>query len=54
MFLFKNDKDLLLEIGFSERDIKNLYLEFKNSLIEKHENHSDYVKIKEKVFLKSF
>ena len=37
LFLIKNDKDLLLEIGFSERDINRLNLEFKNILKEQHE-----------------
>ena len=29
IFLFQNDKDLLREVGFSERDINRLNLEFK-------------------------
>ena len=44
MFLIKNDTDFLLEIGFSERDINRLNLEFKNILIEQHEECLDYVK----------
>ena len=47
MFLFKNDKDLLLEIRFSERDINHLIFEFKNILIEQHEECLDYVKDQE-------
>ena len=34
IFLIQNDKDLLRETGFSDRDINHLYLEFKNILIE--------------------
>ena len=37
MFSIKNDEDLLLENGFSERDINRLNLEIKNSLLEQHE-----------------
>ena len=37
-FLFKNDNDLLHEIGFSERDIDRLSLEFENILTEQHED----------------
>ena len=44
MFLIKNDKDLFLEIGFSERDSNRSNLEFKNILNEEHENYLDYVK----------
>ena len=46
-FLIKNDKDLLLEIGFSERDINHLNLQFTNILIEQHEEYLDYVKNEE-------
>ena len=54
IFLIQNDKKLLKEIGFSERDINRLNLEFKNNVIEQHEEYLDYVKMKKKVFLKSF
>ena len=47
MFLIKNDKDLLHETGFSERDIKRLYLEFKNILIDQHGEYLDYIKKEE-------
>ena len=43
MFLIKNDKDLIFDIGFSERDINRLNLEFSNLLIEQHEEYMDYV-----------
>ena len=41
-------------IGFSKNDINLLNLEFKNIIIEQHENYLDYVKDQKKVFLKSF
>ena len=44
ILLIKNDKDLLLAIGFSERDINRLNLECKKILIEQHEEYLDYVK----------
>ena len=47
MFLIKNDKDLLLEIDFSERDINHLNLEFENILIEQHEECLEYIKNEE-------
>ena len=34
IFLIQNDKNLLREIGFSERDINRLNLECKNKIIE--------------------
>ena len=46
-FLIKIDKDLLLEIGFSERDINHLNSELKNILIEQHEDYLKYVKNEE-------
>ena len=47
IFLIKNDKNLLKEIGFSKNDINLLSLEFKNKLLEQHENYLDYVKDQE-------
>ena len=47
IFLTQSDKKLLHEIGFSERDIKRLNLEFKNILIEQHEEYLDYIKNEE-------
>ena len=46
-FLIKNNKDFLLEIGFSERDINLLNLEFSNKLLEQHEKSLDYDKNQE-------
>ena len=47
IFLIQNDKLLLKEIGFSKNDINLLNLEFKNILIEGHEEYSDYIKNEE-------
>ena len=46
-FLIKDDKKLLKEIGSSKNDINRLNLEFKNILIEQHEEYLDYVKNEE-------
>ena len=54
MFLIKNDKDFLLEIGFSERDINCLNLEFKNILIKQQDEYLDYVKNEEESILEQF
>ena len=47
IFLIQNDKKLLKEIGFSKNDINRLSLEFRNILIEQHEEYLDYVKDQE-------
>ena len=47
IFLIQNDKNLLREVSFSERDIISLKKEFKNILKEQHENYLDYVKDQE-------
>ena len=52
--LIQNDENLLHEIGFSERDINHLILEFKKSLIDQHEEYLDYVKNKEESILEKF
>ena len=54
IFLIKNDEDFLVEIGFSERDINLLKLEFKNILIEDFEIYLDYIKNEEETFLEKF
>ena len=51
MFLIKNDKDLLLEIGFSERDINSLNKEFKNILLELNEEYLDHIKNQEEAII---
>ena len=43
----QHDEDLLHEIGFSERDNNRLKLEFKNILVEQHEEYLAYVKDQE-------
>ena len=54
LFLIKHDENLLREIGFSERDIKSLNLEFKNILIEQHEEIINYVKDQKESFVERF
>ena len=54
LFLIKNDKDLLREVGFSERDINRLNLEFKNILIDEHEKYLDYIKNEEESIIERF
>ena len=43
MFLFQNDKNLLHKFGFSAHDFNRLNLEFKNNLIEQHEEYLDLI-----------
>ena len=47
IFLIQNDKNLLKGIGFSKNDINRLSIEFKNILIEQHEEWLDYIKNEE-------
>ena len=51
IFLIQNDKNLLNEIGFSQRDINRLSIEFKNILLEEFENYMDYIKNEEEAIL---
>ena len=51
MFLIKNDKNLLLEIGFSKNDILRSNLEFENILIGQHEEYLGYIKNKEEAII---
>ena len=44
IFLIQNDKNLLHEVGFSQRDINRLSLEFKNILLEEFEEYLSYIK----------
>ena len=39
MFLIKDDKKLIIEVGLSERDINRINLKFKIFLLEQHEEH---------------
>ena len=54
MFLIKDDKNLLKEVGFSKNDINSLSLEFKNILLEEYENYLDYIKNEEESILEQF
>ena len=48
MFLIKNDVNLLYECGYLKSDIKFLYEEFKNILLELNEEYLDYIRKKKK------
>ena len=54
IFFFQNDKGLLREIGFSERDINLLYLEFKKFLIEQHAEYFGYIRNEEESIIERF
>ena len=54
ILLIKNDEDFLVEIGFSERDINLLNLEFKSFLIKEFENYLDYIKDQEESVSEKF
>ena len=54
IFLIQNDKNLLKEIGFSQRDINRLSIEFKNILLEEFEDYLGYIKNKEESILEKF
>ena len=54
IFLIQNDKNLLKEISFSQRDINLLNLEFKNILMEGFEDYLDYIKNEEESILEKF
>ena len=54
MFLIQNEKNLLLEIGLSERDVNRLNLEFKTVSIEQLEECLEYVKNQEESIIERF
>ena len=54
MILIQNDKNLLRETGFNKNDINRLNLQFKNHLIEEHENYLDHIKDQEESILVMF
>ena len=54
IFLIQNDKILLREVGFSERDINHLNLQFKNKSIEEHDKYLDYIKTEEESVIEKF
>ena len=47
LFLIQNDKNLLNEVGFSQRDINRVSIEFKNILLEEVEEFLSYIKNEE-------
>ena len=51
MFLIKNDKGLLTEVGFSKNFIIQLFSDFENILTEEYENHLNFVKNEEENFV---
>ena len=51
LFLFKNNSDLLNELGFLKSDINRLNEEFKNILMEENEENLDYIKNEEEAFI---
>ena len=54
IFLIQNDKNLLHEVGFSQRDINRLSLEFKNISLEEFEEYLSYIKNEEESVLEKF
>ena len=54
IFLSQNDKNLLKEIGFGERIINRVNLEFRNILIEGYEEYLEYVKDQDESILEKF
>ena len=54
IFLIQNDKNLLHEVGFSQRDFNRLSLEFKNILLEEFEEYLSYIKNEEESVLEKF
>ena len=54
IFLIQNDKNLLHEVCFGERDIISLNIEYKNILMEQHEEYLDYFKNEEESVLEKF
>ena len=51
MFLKKNDVNFLYECGFLKGDIKFLYKEFKQILLELNEEYLDHIKIQEEAII---
>ena len=54
IFLIQHYENFLKEIGFSENDINRSNFEFKNILIEQHEEYLDYVRDQEESIRKVF
>ena len=54
VFLIKNDKNFLKEVGFSKKDINLLSLEFKHVLLKEYENYLDYIRNEEESVIENF
>ena len=54
IFLIQNDKNLLHEVGFSQRDIIQLSIDFKNIILEEFEEYLSYIKNQEESVLEKF
>ena len=54
MFLIKDDKNSLKEIGFSKNNINQLSIELKNILLEEYENYLYYIKDQEESIIEKF
>ena len=54
MFLIKDDKNLIKEIGFSKNNFNQLSIELKNILLEEYENYLDYIKDQEESIIEKF
>ena len=52
IFLIQNDKNLLNEVGFTQRDINRLSIEFKNILLEEFQDYLDHIKNEEESIIK--
>ena len=54
MFIIKNDVNFLYECEYLKTDIKFLYKEFKNILLELNEDYLDNIKNQEESILEKF
>ena len=54
MFLIKDDKNLLKEVGFSKNDFNLLSLEFETILLEEFEEYLGYIKSEEESVIERF
>ena len=54
MFLIKDDKNLLEQVGFSKNENNQLSLEFENILLEEYEIYLSYIKNEEESVIEKF
>ena len=54
IFIFRNEKKLLIEIGFSGYDINRSNSECTKIIIEQHEIYLDYIKNEEESIVERF